>query len=100
MISPSWPPGRVKGTGRFVRWLLLDRLPAGVTEAILPTIPALEDDVTAQAGGQPRIHGADDFSSSVCPWSTRGLFTHDVLSDTGLIGMGQTWALIFMAASS
>jgi hypothetical protein len=72
----------MNSTGWFVRRLLLDALPAGVTQTILPTIPALEDNVTAQAGGESRIHGAYDFSSSVCALSTRGFFTHEVLSDT------------------
>ena len=93
-------PGLAEGIRGLVRGLLLDRLPAGVTEAILPTIPALEDAVTAQAGGRPRIHGTDNFSSAVCASSTWGLFTHAVLSDTRVIGMGYAWALIFMAASS
>jgi hypothetical protein len=75
-------PGFVNGLEGLLRWLLFNRLPAGVTQTILPTVPALEDVITAQAGGQPGIHGAEDFLSSVCSLSTQGFFTHEVLSET------------------
>jgi hypothetical protein len=43
--------------GWLVGRLLLEHLPAGVTQAVLPAVPALKHLVTAQAGGEPRIHG-------------------------------------------
>jgi hypothetical protein len=51
-------PGFVNGLEGLFRWLLFNRLPAGVTQTILPPVPALEDVITAQAGGEPGIDGA------------------------------------------
>ena len=68
--------GQVPGPGNGIGWLVgrlrLDHLPAGGTEAVLPTVPALEHCVTAQAGGGPSIPGA--FRG--CLPSTWGLSTH------------------------
>jgi hypothetical protein len=58
-------PGFVNGLEGLFRWLLFNRLPAGVTQAILPPVPALEDVITAQAGGEPGIRGGGRFVPSV-----------------------------------
>jgi hypothetical protein len=52
--------------------LRLNRLSAGVTKAVLPTVPALEYGVTAQAGGKPGIRGGLGF----LPSTSWGLATH------------------------
>jgi hypothetical protein len=107
MVVINHPPssiimflGQVPGLGHGIGWLigrlLRNRLLAGITEPVLPPVPALEHRVTAQAGGPPRIYGASGFPSSGFPSLTGGIFTHDVLSDQwliGLIGMGHAWAL-------
>jgi hypothetical protein len=78
--------GQVSELGKVKRLLvgrlLVNRQLAAATEAVLPAVPALEDVVTAQAGGRPRIHGAKDFPASRCSFSTRGFFTHNGLSET------------------
>jgi hypothetical protein len=58
-------PGFVNGLEGLFRWLLFNRLPAGVTQTILPPVPALEDVITAQAGGEPGIRGGGRFVPSV-----------------------------------
>ena len=58
-------PRVVNGLEGLLRWLRFNRLSAGVTQAILPTVPALEDVITAQAGGQPGIRGGGRFVPSV-----------------------------------
>ena len=55
------PSGQAPGFGNGMRWLArrvrLDRLATGGTQAVLPTVPALKNVVTAQAGGRPSIRG-------------------------------------------
>jgi hypothetical protein len=85
-------PGLVNGARGLLRWLLLNGLLAGVTETILATIPALEHVITAQAGGESRIDGAEDFLSSVCSSSTPGFFTHADLRGTQVIRVGHAKA--------
>jgi hypothetical protein len=58
-------PGFVNGLEGLFRWLRFNRLPAGVTQTILPPVPALEDVITAQAGGEPGIRGGGRFGPSV-----------------------------------
>ena len=50
-------PGFVNGLEGLFRWLLLDGLPAGVTQAILPPVPTLERGITAEAGDEINIRG-------------------------------------------
>ena len=66
MTQPSSPiisrSGLATGPGEGIGWLVgrlrFDRLTAGGTEAVLPTVPALEYCVTTQARGGPSIAGA------------------------------------------
>jgi hypothetical protein len=75
-------PRFVNGLEGLLGCLLLDGQPAGVTQAILPAVPTFEHEVTAQAGSEPRIYGAEDFLSSVCASSTPGFFIHEDPSGT------------------
>ena len=47
IIRPSWLPGLMNRTGRFLGRLLFNCPLAGVTETVLPAVLALEYDVTA-----------------------------------------------------
>jgi hypothetical protein len=57
--------GFVNDLEGLFRWLLFNRLPAGVTETVLPTVPALKNVITAQASGEPGIRGGGRFVPSV-----------------------------------
>jgi hypothetical protein len=50
-------PGREQGVRGLIGWLRLDGLTTARAEAVLPTIPALEMFIAAQAGGGARICG-------------------------------------------
>ena len=70
--SSGLPPWFLNGMGWLVRWLRLDRVAAGVTDAVLPTVPTIEHLITAEAGGEPRIRGEGRFLSSACRALTHG----------------------------
>jgi hypothetical protein len=95
LIITCW--GQVLGLGKGIGWLLgrllRNRLLAGLTQAVLPPVPALEHRVTAQAGGPPRIDAASGFPSSGLPSVTGGVFRHTVLRVQWVRGLGHAWAL-------
>jgi hypothetical protein len=87
--GPGPPHRRGQGARALLRRLLLERLPAGRAQAVLPPVPALERAVTAQTRGRSGIRAV--LGSSAMGTLEQSFPTHGGLQPCMVSGLCTRW---------